>query len=194
MKKILFIDRDGTIIREPDDEQIDAFEKLQFVPRAISNLVFLRQHTDYLFVMVSNQDGLGTEAFPEDTFWPVQNFILDTLKGEGVEFDDILIDPHFPEDNASTRKPNTGLVEKYMNSPEYDIRNSYVIGDRETDRKFAENIGCKFLQIGDWDQAAAIAYSEQPRRRTYTSGWISTATGAATSRQDWGSLTTCWSR
>ena len=158
MKTIFFIDRDGTIIREPEDEQIDSFEKLQFVPRAISNLVFLRQHTDYLFVMVSNQDGLGTKAFPEDTFWPVQNFIIDTLKGEGVEFDDILIDPHFPEDNAPTRKPNTGLVEKYMNSPAYDIANSYVIGDRDTDRQFAANIGCQFLQIGDWDKAAAIAY------------------------------------
>lgn len=112
MRKILFIDRDGTIIREPEDEQIDAFEKLHFVPRAISSLVFLRQHTDYLFVMVSNQDGLGTEAFPEDTFWPVHNFILDTLKGEGIEFDDILIDPHFPQDNAPTRKPNIGLVKK----------------------------------------------------------------------------------
>ncbi len=158
MKKILFIDRDGTIIREPADEQIDAFEKLQFVPRAISNLVFLRQHTDYLFVMVSNQDGLGTDAFPENTFWPVHNFILDTLKGEGVEFDDILIDPHFPEDNATTRKPNTGLVEKYMNNPEYDIEHSYVIGDRDTDRQFAKNIGCGFLQVGDWDKVAEIAY------------------------------------
>jgi imidazoleglycerol-phosphate dehydratase/histidinol-phosphatase len=177
MKKILFIDRDGTIIREPEDEQIDAFEKLQFVPRAISNLVFLRQHTDYLFVMVSNQDGLGTPAFPEDTFWPVHNFILNTLKGEGVEFDDMLIDPHFPEDNAPTRKPNTGLVAKYMNNPDYDIANSYVIGDRDTDRRFAENIGCRFLKIdsatatptdgafsgsaaeGDsWDRAAAIAF------------------------------------
>ena len=169
MKKILFIDRDGTIIREPEDEQIDSFEKLQFVPRAISNLVFLRQHTDYLFVMVSNQDGLGTKAFPEDTFWPVQNFIIDTLKGEGVEFDDILIDPHFPEDNAPTRKPNTGLVEKYMNSPAYDIANSYVIGDRDTDRQFAANIGCQFLQIGDWDKAAAIAYGGERKaegRRT----------------------------
>jgi len=181
MKKILFIDRDGTIIREPEDEQIDAFEKLQFVPRAISSLAFLRQHTDYEFVMVSNQDGLGTESFPEDTFWPVHNFILDTLKGEGVVFDDILIDPHFPEDNAPTRKPNTGLVEKYMNDPDYDIANSYVIGDRETDRLFAKNIGCKFLQVdgtaglsgnpelsedsGDfkgsglsWDQVTAIAF------------------------------------
>ena len=168
MKKILFIDRDGTIIREPEDEQIDSFEKLQFVPRAISSLVFLRQHTDYELVMVSNQDGLGTEAFPEDTFWPVHNFILDTLKGEGVEFDDILIDPHFPEDNAPTRKPNTGLVEKYINNPEYDIQGSYVIGDRDTDRQFAKNIGCGFLQItttpdaspsgSSWDRATAIAF------------------------------------
>ena len=157
MKKILFIDRDGTIIQEPADEQIDAFEKLKFVPGAIRNLIFLRQHTDYEFVMVSNQDGLGTDAFPEDTFWPVHNFILDTLKGEGVAFDDILIDPHFPEDNAPTRKPNTGLVEKYINNPEYDIKHSYVIGDRDTDRKFAENIGCGFLQIGSWDKAAEIA-------------------------------------
>ena len=167
MKRILFIDRDGTIIREPADEQIDAFEKLQFVPRAISNLVFLRQHTDYEFVMVSNQDGLGTDAFPEDTFWPVQNFILDTLKGEGVTFDDILIDPHFPEDNATTRKPNIGLVEKYINNPEYDIEHSFVIGDRDTDRQFAKNIGCGFLKIDSvpggsaaesWERAAALAY------------------------------------
>lgn len=163
MKKILFIDRDGTIIREPEDEQIDSFEKLQFVPRTISSLAFLRQHTDYHFVMVSNQDGLGTPAFPENTFWPVQNFILDTLRGEEVEFDDILIDPHFPEDNAPTRKPQTGLVEKYMNAPEYDIAGSYVIGDRETDRRFAENIGCGFLQIdandpASWDRAVSIAY------------------------------------
>ncbi len=173
MKKILFIDRDGTIIREPQDEQIDAFEKLQFVPRAISSLVFLRQHTDYEFVMVSNQDGLGTSSFPEDTFWPVHNFILDTLKGEGVEFDDILIDSHFPQDNAHTRKPNTGLVEKYMNNPSYDIANSYVIGDRETDRQFASNIGCKFLQISDasdsWDHVTAIVFGGERKaevRRT----------------------------
>ena len=186
MKKILFIDRDGTIIREPEDEQIDSFEKLQFVPRAISNLVFLRQHTDYEFVMVSNQDGLGTDAFPEDTFWPVHNFILDTLKGEGVEFDDILIDPHFPEDNAPTRKPNTGLVEKYMNNPEYDIQGSYVIGDRETDRQFAKNIGCGFLQIDStpsglaaesWDKAAAVAFggertAEVRRTTKETDIWV----------------------
>ena len=117
MKRLLFIDRDGTILVEPADEQIDSFEKLKFVEGAIHNLAFIRQRTDFEFVMVTNQDGLGTDAFPEDTFWPVQNFILQTLKGEGVEFDDILIDPHFPEDNAPTRKPQIGLVEKYMHSP-----------------------------------------------------------------------------
>ena len=136
MKKILFIDRDGTIIREPADEQIDSFEKLQFVPRAITSLAFLRQHTDYEMIMVSNQDGLGTSAFPEETFWPVQNFILDTLRSEGVVFDDILLDPHFPEDNAPTRKPNTGLVQKYIDNPNYDIAHSFVIGDRDTDRQW----------------------------------------------------------
>lgn len=159
MKRLLFIDRDGTIIEEPADEQIDAFEKLKFVEGVIRNLVFIRQRLDFEFVMVSNQDGLGTDSFPEDTFCSVQNFILQTLKGEGVEFDDILIDPHFPEDHAPTRKPNTGLVEKYMNNPAYDIANSYVIGDRDTDRQFAENIGCKFLQIGSWDKVAETLFA-----------------------------------
>ena len=159
MKRLLFIDRDGTIIEEPADEQIDSFGKLKFVEGVIRNLVFIRQRLDFEFVMVSNQDGLGTDAFPEETFWPVQNFILQTLKGEGVEFDDILIDPHFPEDQAPTRKPNTGLVEKYMNDPEYDIANSYVIGDRDTDRQFAKNIGCKFLQVGSWDKVAETLFA-----------------------------------
>ena len=159
MKRVLFIDRDGTIIREPEDEQIDSFEKLQFVPGVFSALSFLRQHTDFEFVMVSNQDGLGTEAFPEPTFWPVHNFILETLKGEGVTFDEILIDRHFPEDNAPTRKPQTGLVEKYMQDPEYDIARSYVIGDRDTDRQFAQNIGCKYLQVGEWPKIAEIIFA-----------------------------------
>ena len=159
MKRLLFIDRDGTIIEEPADEQIDSFEKLKFVEGVIRNLVFIRQRLDFELVMVSNQDGLGTDSFPEETFWPVHHFILQTLKGEGVEFDDILIDPHFPEDNAPTRKPNTGLVEKYMNDSEYDIANSYVIGDRDTDRQFAENIGCKFLQIGSWDKVAETLFA-----------------------------------
>ena len=163
MKRILFIDRDGTLIEEPADEQIDAFEKLKFTRGVFRNLHFIREHTDFEFVMVSNQDGLGTEAFPEDTFWPVQNFILQTLESEGITFDEILIDPHFPEDNAPTRKPNTGLVEKYMNNPEYDIANSYVIGDRETDRKFAENIGCKALILSDegmsWDKICELLFA-----------------------------------
>lgn len=128
------------------------------------NLGLLRSKTDCLFVMVSNQDGLGTDSFPEDTFWPAHNFILQTLEGEGITFDDILIDRHFPEDNAPTRKPQTGLVEKYMNKPEeYDLANSYVIGDRETDALFAQNIGCKSLILGQdgmtWDKIAEIIFA-----------------------------------
>ena len=163
MKRILFIDRDGTLIEEPADEQIDAFAKLKFTKGVFRNLHFIREHTDFEFVMVSNQDGLGTDAFPENTFWPVQNFILQTLESEGVTFDEILIDPHFPEDNAPTRKPNTGLVEKYMNDPAYDIANSYVIGDRETDRQFAKNIGCKSLILSDegmsWDKISELLFA-----------------------------------
>ena len=167
MRRVLFIDRDGTLIEEPADEQIDAFEKLRFVRGVFRNLRFIREHTDYELVMVTNQDGLGTDAFPEDTFWPVHNFILQTLEGEGVTFDDILIDPHFPEDNAPTRKPNTGLVEKYMSDPEFDMANSCVIGDRDTDRQFAQNIGCKFLRVGNgaqgegctWDKIAELLFA-----------------------------------
>ena len=163
MYKILFIDRDGTLIEEPADEQIDSFEKLKFVKGVFRNLAFIREKLDFKFVMVSNQDGLGTDAFPEDTFWPVQNFILQTLEGEGITFDDILIDPHFPEDNAPTRKPNTGLVEKYINNPDCDIANSYVIGDRETDRTFARNIGCKSLILSDeglsWNKIAELLFA-----------------------------------
>ena len=163
MKRLLFIDRDGTLIEEPADEQIDDFAKLKFTKGVFRNLNFIRQHTDFEFVMVSNQDGLGTDAFPEDTFWPVHNFILQTLEGEGISFDEILIDPHFPEDNAPTRKPNTGLVEKYMKDPDYDIANSYVIGDRETDRQFAENIGCKSLILSDegmsWDKISELLFA-----------------------------------
>ena len=148
MKKALFIDRDGTIIREPEDEQIDSFEKLVFYPGVIRALATLRELTDYEFVMVSNQDGLGTASVPEETFWPVHNFILDTLKGEGIEFDNILIDRHFPADNAPTRKPGTGMLTAYMDGS-YDLAASYVIGDRETDVQLARNLGCRALQISD---------------------------------------------
>jgi len=135
------------------------------VEGVIRNLSFIRSRLDFRFVMVSNQDGLGTDSFPEDTFWPVHNFILQTLKGEGVEFDEILIDRHFPQDDAPTRKPNTGLVEKYMNNDDYDIENSWVIGDRETDRQFAANIGCRSLILSDegvtWDKIAEILFASE---------------------------------
>lgn len=163
MKRILFIDRDGTLIEEPADEQIDSFDKLKFTEGVFRNLSFIRSHLDFEFVMVSNQDGLGTSSFPEETFWPVHNFILQTFGSEGVTFDDILIDRHFPEDNSPTRKPATGLVEKYLSNPDYDIAGSYVIGDRDTDRQFAENMGCKSLILGrdgmTWDKIAEILFA-----------------------------------
>lgn len=163
MKRILFIDRDGTLIEEPEDEQIDSFAKLKFTRGVFRNLAFISSKLDFSLVMVSNQDGLGTNAFPEDTFWPVHNFILQTLESEGVVFDDILIDRHFPEDNAPTRKPGTAMVEKYMFNDQYDIANSYVIGDRDTDRLFAQNIGCKALILGQggltWDKITEILFA-----------------------------------
>lgn len=162
-KRILFIDRDGTLIKEPADEQIDSFEKLVFVEGVFRNLAFIRKNLDFEFVMVSNQDGLGTDSFPEDTFWPVHNFILQTLKGEGVEFDNILIDRHFPEDNHPCRKPGTGMLTEYMNNPEYDIEGSFVIGDRETDAQLAENLGCKSLILGKddmtWEKIAELLFA-----------------------------------
>lgn len=163
MKRILFIDRDGTLIREPEDEQIDSFGKLRFTKGVFRNLAFIKSKLDFEFVMVSNQDGLGTNAFPEETFWPVHNFILQCLADEGITFDDILIDRHFPADNAPTRKPNTAMVRKYMEDPNYDIANSYVIGDRDTDRQFADNIGCKSLILGKdgmtWNKIAELLFA-----------------------------------
>ena len=147
-KRVLFIDRDGTIVVEPSDEQLDSFDKLEFVPGVFKSLSFLREHTDFEFVMASNQDGLGTPSYPEKDFYPTQNFILNTLKGEGVEFDDILIDPHFPEDNAPTRKPATGMFGKYMTG-DYDLKASYVIGDRATDVELARNLGCRAILLQD---------------------------------------------
>ena len=161
-QKILFIDRDGTLIEEPADEQIDAFEKLKFVKGVFRNLGFIRQNLDFRFVMVSNQDGLGTDAFPEDTFWPVHNFILQTLEGEGITFDDIKIDPHFPEDNHPNRKPGIGMLKEYIDNPAYDIPGSYVIGDRESDRQLAENLGCKaFILDKDmtWERIAELLFA-----------------------------------
>ncbi|MBE6264762.1 MAG: bifunctional histidinol-phosphatase/imidazoleglycerol-phosphate dehydratase HisB [Prevotella sp.] len=162
-QKILFIDRDGTLIEEPEDEQIDSFKKLKFIEGMFHNLAFIRNNLDFKFVMVSNQDGLGTSSFPEDTFWPVHNFILQSLKGEGIEFDDQLIDRHFPEDNSPMRKPGTGMLKEYIDNPAYDIAGSYVIGDRETDAQLAENLGCKALILGKdgmtWDKIAEILFA-----------------------------------
>ena len=145
MKKVLFIDRDGTIIKEPADEQIDSLEKLEFVPGAISGLRSVMQ-TDYLPLLVSNQDGLGTESFPEDTFWPAHNKMLQTLKGEGVTFAREYIDRTFPADNAPTRKPGTAMLTAYM-TDDYDLKHSYVIGDRVTDVQLAVIMGCRAILL-----------------------------------------------
>ena len=169
MKKALFIDRDGTLIKEPADEQIDAFEKLAFVPGVMRNLAFIRQKLDYEFVMVSNQDGLGTDAFPEDTFWPVHNLMMRTLEGEGVTFDDVLIDRSFPD-----------MLGRYT-SGGYDMEACWVIGDRETDAQLALNLGCRALilkekdedsfsderirYVDSWDRIAEILFAGERKAR-----------------------------
>jgi len=167
MKKALFIDRDGTIIAEPADEQIDSLEKLEFVPGAISGLKAMTG-LGFEFVLASNQDGLGTDSFPWETFRPAHEKMLKTLEGEGICFDEQLIDKSFPSDNLPTRKPGTGMFGRYM-SGEYDLAGSFVIGDRDTDRQLAENLGCTFLRIDgsseSW-QAAAEAVRSSERRAT----------------------------
>ncbi len=154
MKKAIFIDRDGTLLREPADEQIDALDKVEFVPGAISGMRALAG-LGYELVMASNQDGLGTPAFPEETFWPAQNLLLRTLEGEGVVFDDILIDPSMPEEHSPRRKPGTGMFGKYLDGS-YDLAASWVIGDRQTDRQLAENLGAKALLVGEMDWAQIV--------------------------------------
>jgi imidazoleglycerol-phosphate dehydratase/histidinol-phosphatase len=151
MKKVLFIDRDGTIVLEPENYQLDALEKVEFYPKAFQYLAKIASELDYELAMVTNQDGLGTDSFPEDTFWPTQNFILRAFENEGVLFDDIFIDRSFPEDNAPTRKPRTGMLTKYIDNPEYDLANSFVLGDRLTDIELAKNLGAKAIFINDND-------------------------------------------
>ncbi|WP_010229454.1 bifunctional histidinol-phosphatase/imidazoleglycerol-phosphate dehydratase HisB [Gillisia marina] len=156
MKKILFIDRDGTLIHEPEDYQIDNLEKLEFYPQALFYLAKIAKELDYEFVMVTNQDGLGTDAYPETDFWPIQNFVLKTFANEGVIFNEVLMDRTFAKDNSPTRKPNTGLLEEiYLNNAEYDLAGSYMIGDRMTDMEFALNFGGKGIFIDTHEELGA---------------------------------------
>ena len=149
MKKVLFIDRDGTLIIEPQpDQQVDSLEKLSFLPHVISNLKKINEELDFELVMVTNQDGLGTTSFPEETFWPAQNKMLETLASEGIVFSNILIDKSFPADNLPTRKPGIGLLGEYLTA-EYDLKNSFVIGDRITDLQLAKNLGAKAFFISE---------------------------------------------
>ncbi len=149
MKKILFIDRDGTLVIEPPiDFQLDSLDKLEFYPGVFQNLSRIAKELDYVLVMVTNQDGLGTDSFPEDTFWPAQNKIIEAFKNEGVGFSEILIDKSFPHENLPTRKPGTGMLTHYIKG-NYDLANSYVIGDRLTDVELAENLGCKAIYLAE---------------------------------------------
>ena len=148
MKRVLFIDRDGTLIKEPADEQIDAFDKLVFYPKVFQYLARIAKELNYEIVMITNQDGLGTEVYPETTFWPVHNFIIKTFEAEGIVFKEQFIDVTFAKDNAPTRKPNTGLLTQYF-TEDYDLSNSFVIGDRLTDIELAKNLKSKGIFIND---------------------------------------------
>ncbi len=148
MKRALFIDRDGTLIFETADEQIDSYEKLEFLPKVFRNMHFIAKNLSYELAMVTNQDGMGTPIFPEDTFWPVHNKVLRAFEREGVVFDEIFIDRHFPHDNSPNRKPGIGMLGKYLDGS-YDLANSFVIGDRVTDVQLAKNLGAKGILIND---------------------------------------------
>lgn len=180
-KRALFIDRDGTLVIEPPlDYQLDSFEKLEFYPKVIRNLYFIRKNLDFEFVMVTNQDGLGTSSFPEENFWGVHNLMMQTLKGEDIIFDDVLIDRSFPEDNLPTRKPRLGMLGAYTEG-DYDLERSFVIGDRLTDVELAKNLGCKailmqdaveipeelktvcVLQTTDWDKISEFLFAGERR-------------------------------
>jgi len=165
MKKVLFIDRDGTLAIEPPvDYQLDSLEKLEFYPKVFQYMSKIASELDYELVMVTNQDGLGTDSFPEKTFWPAQNKVIQCFENEGVVFSDIIIDKTFPHENAPTRKPRTGLLTKYINSAEYDLENSFVIGDRLTDVELAKNLNAKAIYInnvaGLADEELSVKYEE----------------------------------
>jgi len=155
MKKVLFIDRDGTLIKEPEDYKVDTFEKLVFYPEVFRYLGKIATELNFELVMVTNQDGLGTAAYPESVFNPIQDFILKAFKNESVVFEAVYIDRSFPEANSPNRKPRTGMLQKYIDNPEYDLKHSYVIGDRYTDVELAKNLGCKAIFINQ-DEHLAI--------------------------------------
>ena len=150
MKKVLFIDRDGTLIKEPEDEQIDAIDKLIFYPKALYYMSKIATELDYELIMVTNQDGLGTASHPEENFWPIHNLILRTLEGEGITFKEVIIDKTFAHENAITRKPNTGLLLHFLEEG-YDMKNSFVIGDRLNDVILAKNLGAKAIWLRNND-------------------------------------------
>src|ERR1700754_1028499 len=150
MKRILFIDRDGTLIKEaPPTYQIDSFEKLEFYPNMFEYMSRIAREFDYELLMVTNQDGMGTASFPEETFWPVQNFVMKTLEGEGIRFSGVYIDRSTPEEKLPTRKPGTGMLTKYIDNEDYDLEHSFVIGDRITDVQLAKNLGCRAIWLNN---------------------------------------------
>jgi imidazoleglycerol-phosphate dehydratase/histidinol-phosphatase len=164
MRPILFIDRDGTIIEETEDEKIDTIDKLNFLPEVLYYLRKIREETNYLFVMVTNQDGLGTPVFPDHQFWPVHRFIMRLLDSEGIPFHKVHIDEHFEHENHPNRKPGTGMLREYMQG-NYDLGGSYVIGDRASDVQLAQNLGCKSIYL-------TSAYSDAATQADFKpTGW-----------------------
>lgn len=172
MKKVLFIDRDGTLVLEPADYQLDALNKLEFYPGVFQYLGRIVKEMEYELVMVTNQDGLGTASFPEDTFWPTHDFLLTALTNEGISFEQVYVDKSLPEDNAPTRKPNTGMLTPYLNNSDYDLANSYVIGDRLSDMQLAQNLGAKGILLQhDTRMTQEISAALQPIIALQTQTW-----------------------
>ncbi|HZB11915.1 MAG TPA: histidinol-phosphatase, partial [Chryseolinea sp.] len=155
MKRVLFIDRDGTLIIEPEDQQIDSLEKLEFYPGVFYWLSKIAKETDFDLVMVTNQDGLGTASFPEETFWPAHKKVMKAFENEGIKFSDVLIDKSFPHENKLTRKPGIGMLTNYLNG-NFDLKNSYVIGDRVTDVQLAKNLGASGILINNGSLAPKV--------------------------------------
>ncbi len=182
MKRLLFIDRDGTLINEaPPTYQLDSFNKLTFYPHMFEFMGRIARELDYELVMVSNQDGLGTEAFPENTFWPLHNLVMKSLEGEGIRFSNVLIDRTYPVENAPTRKPGIGMFPAYLNNPDYDIPNSYVIGDRITDIQLAKNLGCRGIWLNN-DASLGASEITDKVKTLYESGTIALET------REWGRI------